>query len=51
VTICEDAYDAGIMCLAVDFLKLVKDAEQVKATVWGDLERQIKQIEDGGGLK
>jgi hypothetical protein len=50
MTICEDAYDARMMGIAVDFLRLVKDGDFVKEKVWNDLKKQIKLIEDGRGL-
>lgn len=51
MTICEDAYYARMMGIAVDFLKLMEDSDFVKEHVWKDLEKQIKSIEDGGGIK
>ena len=52
MSICEDEYYARVLGLACDVLQIVKDGDGnfTKGKVMKDLDRQVQNIEDAGGL-
>ena len=48
---CEDEYYARVMGIACDILQIVRDGDFSKVKIMKDLDRQIQNIDDAGGLK